>query len=311
MHTQELTTTRHGGAPMLNLIVRPDRPDLETIVLVAALNSTRPLNQPAPLSASAIIDALGSDWRQACIVEAVASTVSTNEDLVTRARAQQPTQLLLRAADFQHAGRGRSKRIWHAAAGDALLFSVAIPLSSSSQSLPAVTLACGVALAETFVERGIAARLKWPNDIQVEGCKLGGILTELVADRSARQTLVVGVGVNVCLDERMRRIIGQPSTALDQLPGAKGDLREQWIGRLGGAIYRAASQFIAIGFEPFRERYNQLLESRGELVDVLDVAAGAPLLSGHLIEVDHHGRLVIEADGQRHALNVGDVSIRR
>ncbi|HKO67070.1 MAG TPA: biotin--[acetyl-CoA-carboxylase] ligase [Burkholderiaceae bacterium] len=271
----------------------------------------RPLDQPAPLSASAIIEALGPEWRQACLVEAVASTVSTNEDLATRARAQQPSQLLLRAADFQHAGRGRGKRPWRAAAGDALLFSVAIPLSSSSQSLPAVTLACGVALAETLVERGVAVQLKWPNDIRVEGCKLGGILTELVSDRSARQTLVVGVGVNVRLDDRMRRSIGQPATALDQLPGVKGELREQWIGRLGGAICRAASQFIARGFEPFRERYNQMLESRGEVVDVQNVATGAPPLRGHLIEVDHQGRLVIDAGGQRHALNVGDVSIRR
>ncbi len=177
--------------------------------------------------------------------------------------------------------------------------------------MPAVTLACGVALAESLAERGIAVQLKWPNDIRIEGCKLGGVLTELVADRNARQTLVVGVGINLHLNEAVRRVIGQPATALDQLPGVAEQSREQWIGRFASAIHEAASRFIEHGFEPFRARFNRLLESRGELVDVLNDAAGAPPLSGRVIEVDDHGRLVIETEGQRHAISVGDVSVRR
>lgn len=266
----------------------------------------------APLSAPVIVQALASDWRNACTVEAVAVTVSTNEDLVIRARTQQPARHLLRAADFQSGGRGRRKRHWRAAPGDALLFSVAIPLAGALQSLPAITLACGVALAESFAECGIAVQLKWPNDIRIDGCKLGGILTELVADRNARQTIVVGVGINQHLDEQARRLIEQPAIALDQLPEvALQRSREQWIALFASAIFNAAGRFIQDGFDPFHARFNRLLESRGELVDVLHDGTDVPPISGRVIEVDQHGRLVIEAEGQRHAVSVGDVSVRR
>lgn len=265
-----------------------------------------------PLSAPAIVDTLSPAWLSECAVEAVAVTVSTNQDLVTRARVQQPARRLLRAADFQSGGRGRKKRQWRAAPGDALLFSVAIPLGGPSQSLPAITLACGVVLAESLAEFGIAAQLKWPNDIRIDGCKLGGILTELVADRSARHTLVVGVGINLHLDEAARRSIGQPAIALDQLLDAAAlRSREQWIGLFASAIFDAAARFMQEGFDPFHARFNRLLESRGELVDLMHDGPGVPPISGRVIEVDRHGRLVIEAEGQRHAVSVGDVSVRR
>ena len=271
----------------------------------------RPSVQPAPLSASAIVEALASEWRHECTVEAVAATVSTNEDLVTRARAHQPARRLLRAADFQSAGRGRKQRVWHAAPGGALLFSVAIPLSATAHLLPPVTLACGVAVAESLRGCGIAVALKWPNDIRIGGRKLGGVLTELAADRSGSQTLIVGVGINLHLNDDVRSKIGQPSIALDELGHASPRTREQWIGDFGSAIFNASAQFLKTGFDPFRARFNCLLDLRGELVDVLHDAAGTPPLSGRVIEVDNDGRLVIEAEGQRHAISVGDVSVQR
>lgn len=280
--------------------------------LVATLNSMRAPNQSgAALAASAIAHALALTWPGECTVEAVAVTGSTNEDVAARARTRQPAMRVVRATDFQSGGRGRQNRRWRAAPGDALLFTVAIPLAGAAQSLPAITLACGVALAECLAERGVAVQLKWPNDIRVEARKLGGILTELVSDRKARHTLVIGAGINVHLDDAVRRSIGQPAVALDQLLDQAGwQPREQWIGRLGGALFCAAERFIEDGFDPFCARFNSLLEARGEMVDVYDGTGVAPV-SGRVIEVDRHGRLIIEAEGHRHAVSVGDVSVRR
>ena len=282
--------------------------------LAATLNSTRSADQSgaAPLASAAIARALALKWRGACAVEAVAVTGSTNADLVLRARAQQPPECLLRAADFQSNGRGRQQRRWHAACGEGLLFSLAIPLAGAARSLPAITLACGVVLAECLIERGISVQLKWPNDIRIEGRKLGGILTELVADRDARHTLVIGVGINWHLDDAMCRLIEQPAIALDQLLATSvSQPREHWIGCFGGAIFAAAAQFVRDGFDPFRARFNQLLESRGALVEVQGDGARVVPIRGRVIEVDQQGRLIIEAEGRRHAVSVGDVSVRQ
>ena len=264
----------------------------------------------AALDASDVARALAIVGCGECAVEVVAVTGSTNEDLVTRARVRQPSGPLLRAASFQTRGRGRRQRPWHAAPNDALLFSVAIPVSGRPQSLSAITLACGVALAEHLAAHGVPVQLKWPNDIRVNGCKLAGILTELVADRDAKHTLVIGIGINVHLDDAARSAIGQPAIALDQLSDNVAQAREQWIGHLGGAIVAAAARFMQEGFGPFCARFNQLLEGRGGIVDVSQ-ADGEPALSGRLIEVDCLGRLVLEVDGRRRCISVGDVSVRQ
>lgn len=262
-----------------------------------------------PLLAAGIEEALARVWPDACAVEAVSITGSTQQDLVARARAQQPTQCVLRAADFQAVGRGRQQRSWRAAPGDALLFSIAMPMAGVPPALPAVTLVCGVALAECLAEHGVAVQLKWPNDVRVSGQKLAGILSEWVVDRAGRCTLVIGVGVNLRLDAAARRAIEQPAIALDQLLAAAiACPREQWIGRFGGAIVGTAQQFMRDGFEPFCARFNRLLEARGEVVDVAD--GGGRFLSGRVLEVDRYGRLVIDSGDARHNISVGDVSVR-
>ena len=177
--------------------------------------------------------------------------------------------------------------------------------------MPPITLACGVAVAQVLNRCGISVQLKWPNDIRIDGRKLGGILTELVADRYGGQTLIVGVGINRRVSEDAQSRIGQPAIALDELDNAPQRPREQWIGEFGGAIFSASALFAKSGFGPFRAPFNQLLESRGETVDVLNDAPGTPAISGRIIEVDHDGRLIIEAEGMRHALSVGEVSVRR
>lgn len=262
-----------------------------------------------PLAAAGIEEALARAWTGACAVEAVPVTGSTNQDLAARARVRQSAHCILRAADFQTGGRGRQQRSWRAAPGDALLFSVAIPMAEVPSALSAVTLACAVALAECLAEYGVAVQLKWPNDIRVGGQKLAGILSELVADRAGRYTLVVGVGVNLRLDAAARRAIEQPAIALDQLLAASIDRRrEPWIGRFGGAVVGTAQQFMRDGFDPFYARFNHLFEARGEMVDVVD--GGERVISGRVLEVDRSGRLVVDSGDVRHNISVGDVSVR-
>jgi BirA family biotin operon repressor/biotin-[acetyl-CoA-carboxylase] ligase len=86
-------------------------------------------------------------------------------------------------ADFQTAGRGRLRRAWEAPPGTALLASFVMG------ARPLASLAAGVAAAHAC---GPPARLKWPNDLMLDGAKLAGVLAELHDDR-----VIVGIGVNL------------------------------------------------------------------------------------------------------------------
>ncbi len=293
--------------------VKFDRQELDDAE-IRGLDTTLPSTALKPNGLKTLVRAeiehtLSDPWRGHVSVEAVATTGSTNEDLMLRARVEQPAGCLLRAADVQTQGRGRQARVWRAASGDALLFSVSVPVASVPPSLPAITLACGVALAECLGSHHVAVNLKWPNDIRVRGRKLAGILTELVVDRLARYTLVIGVGMNLRLSEAERHAIGVPAIGLEELLRSTVDgCRGQWIGRLGSAILTAADEFIRDGFDPFCLRFNQLLEARGEVVDVIEGDQNAA--SGRIVEVDRFGRLIIESEGVTRRVSAGDVSLR-
>ena len=86
-------------------------------------------------------------------------------------------------ADHQTAGRGRHERRWEAPPGTALLASFVLA------PRPLLSLAAGVAAAEAC---GPEVRLKWPNDLLLDGRKLGGILVEATPRKA-----VVGIGVNL------------------------------------------------------------------------------------------------------------------
>ena len=112
---------------------------------------------------------------------------STNRVAADLVRAGAAHGLVV-GADHQTAGRGRRGRGWESRPGSSLLVSVVLrPVP------PLVTLAAGVAAAEACrAVAGVAARLKWPNDVLSDEGKLGGILSEQVGDAA-----VVGLGLNL------------------------------------------------------------------------------------------------------------------
>jgi BirA family biotin operon repressor/biotin-[acetyl-CoA-carboxylase] ligase len=103
-------------------------------------------------------------------------------------------------AEHQTAGRGRLDRRWEAPTGTALLASFVLAPH------PLLSLAAGVAAAEAC---GPRARLKWPNDVLIDGRKAGGILVEMSAAKA-----VVGVGINVTWAPAGAARVDQPRDAL-------------------------------------------------------------------------------------------------
>ncbi len=270
--------------------------------------ASRPQGFDAPLSGVAVERALGLG--DAVGVEVVEQTGSTNDDLLERARLSAPDRPALRVALHQIAGRGRHGRRWHDARGRALLFSVSAPWLQDPAAAAAVTVACGIAVAEALRERGIEAKLKWPNDLLLSGRKLGGILTELAIDPQARASLVVGLGLNLCLDPETRVSIDQPAAALDEriVESRLVSEREVWIGMLARAVLDAIARFEREGFAPFRSRFDALFAYSGRPVVLMQ--AGLPTLAGVPVGIDAEGRLLLKTDSGVQAISSGELSLR-
>ncbi|MFZ5851832.1 MAG: biotin--[acetyl-CoA-carboxylase] ligase, partial [Actinomycetota bacterium] len=145
-----------------------------------------------PLDGRALAAALtvpAGPWRE---LRVVAETGSTQADLALAAQGGAGEGLVL-VAERQRAGRGRLDRSWVSPPRAGLTFSVLLRPGPPEARWGWLSLLGGVAVA-VAVQRvtGVAAAVKWPNDVLVEGRKLAGVLAERVAG-----AVVLGVGLNV------------------------------------------------------------------------------------------------------------------
>jgi BirA family biotin operon repressor/biotin-[acetyl-CoA-carboxylase] ligase len=114
------------------------------------------------------------------------------------------------AADHQTAGRGRLGRRWQDVPGRGLLFSVLLRPDVPMPLWPELSLVAGEAVAEALRPLGVAAEVRHPNDVVVDGRKLVGVLPEA---SPGRVVLGVGVNVNQTSDELPAETV-KPATSL-------------------------------------------------------------------------------------------------
>lgn len=101
-------------------------------------------------------------------------------------------------AEEQTEGRGRLARPWSSAAGKGIWMSVILKPDIPPHQAPQFTLIAAVAICRAIEETsGVEVRIKWPNDLLVDGRKVTGILTELQADPDRVQAIILGIGINV------------------------------------------------------------------------------------------------------------------
>jgi BirA family transcriptional regulator, biotin operon repressor / biotin---[acetyl-CoA-carboxylase] ligase len=241
--------------------------------------------------------------------QVVGITASTNSDLLQAVRSSNRLDRpVVRLAELQHAGRGRLGRAWHMVPGASLVASFAIPLARPLAMLHGASLVCGLA-ALAALEPRLRARLKWPNDIVIEGRKLAGILVEAHAMGDAT-VLVVGIGMNVStvppVDATEARAALPPIDL--ECAGSPPVDRHRLAAALALALDDHLRRFGRDGFGAFVDAWNDVDAFRGRRV-AMYLPDGAPA-TGLACGVDVDGALLVDIDGVRRRFIAGDVSLR-
>jgi len=211
-------------------------------------------------------------------------------------------------ADAQRRGRGRMGRSWASPGGVGIYLSIILRPAIQPHDAPSLTLLGAVAVAEAIEEvTGLAAGVKWPNDLIVRGRKVGGILGEVAAEVSSLHYVVLGIGVNVnhteeSLGPEMRHI----ATSLRIEAGRSFD-RTALIRSLCESLDRWYNCFLSEGPAPIIERLRRSCLTLGRQVVA---RSGDQQLCGLAVDLDHAGALLIrDADHQLHRLIAGDVTL--
>jgi BirA family biotin operon repressor/biotin-[acetyl-CoA-carboxylase] ligase len=217
----------------------------------------------------------------------LAAPSSTNSDLLGLSANDAADRTVL-VTDHQTAGRGRLARTWDAPPGTNLLMSIlfrAVPAQPID-----LTRAVGVAAADAVrMLTGLDARLKWPNDVLVDGRKLAGVLAQSNGD----DAIVVGIGLNVgwAPDGAARADGTTPHAVLSVLLSTLDTM-------LASLAEHDDDSLLLI-------RYRQLLDTRGRVVRV-EMPGGE--IRGRAIDVERDGALVVlDECAITHRIEVGDV----
>ena len=209
------------------------------------------------------------------------SVSSTNDEALLLAEAGAPEGTFVWARE-QTGGRGRRGRRWASPVGNLYCSTILRP-DCPAQRAAELGFVAALAVAE-MVRDGRVVRVKWPNDVLVEGGKVAGILPESSIGQDGKvEHVVLGIGVNIAF---------APNLPEMRYSGAMlGGTVEAAVEGLTAGLARWLAVWRSRGFETIRGAW---LDRAGPLGATVDVRLGEELVSGAFAGMDREGALLLE-----------------
>lgn len=237
------------------------------------------------------------------IVDVTLETDSTNETALSAHYNQSLWHLY--STEFQKTGRGRRGRQWLSPLGTSLMFTLSSKRQWSLDVLYLASLLVGLSAAQHLKQHlGKNVQLKWPNDLYLNGLKLGGILCELRGSPQDEALLVIGVGLNVYkapqgTDRQATCLFDCGPAPLDRSVLLAG-LSESVIRDLDFAAQQGPAELLSV-WDDF-----DFLKDRD-----INVLQGEQIISGQALGIDEKGQLkLLCSNGKVQVFNGGEVSVR-
>ena len=233
---------------------------------------------------------------------------STNREAKLRAIAEASHGTVI-IADAQSNGRGRYGREFISPTGKGIYMSIVLEAGKLPDIKPtAVTALAAVCVCEVLEQcLDIAPKIKWVNDIYIDGKKVAGILTEAITDLESGniERIILGIGINVTA----KPIDFPPAlreTATSLFPGGKGDISRNHL--IAQVLNRILCQNLPNGTELFT-KYRARVLMLGQSITVMAAGGNYEAIAR---DIDKDGHLIIELpNGKMRALSGGEISVRQ
>lgn len=239
--------------------------------------------------------------RKVIVKDEVASTNDVMKSLAMEGEAEG----LVVTAKTQLAGRGRMGRSWSSPEGGLYLSVLLRPKVPVEDMLRLTVLAC-VPVAETIEEAsGCKVSVKWPNDVEIGGRKVAGLLVESVSKGSDIAYMVLGIGVNLNVEQANLGVL--EATSISACAGKQLD-RDAFLNLLLYRLDTFYSSFLKGTFE-----MNEYYKRSSTIGSEVELETGGERLVGRATGVDVTGALTLVAqDGSVHRLtSVHETTIRK
>jgi len=211
-------------------------------------------------------------------------------------------------AETQTAGRGRMGQMWFSPPEVNLYASVLFRGSLALAQAPVFSLIAGLALSDAVAEFGALPVIKWPNDVLVDGRKIGGALAECSSHEGKVEYLILGVGVNLNVEpDALRAALGSAADAATSLCAATGRTVDRsafaaaYLNALETWTWRFRAQGPAAVLAGWRDRdflTGRRVEIRGH---------GVPII-GRVSGLDEQGHLIVRGSlGERRVVSTEEI----
>ena len=256
------------------------------------------------LSTERIKDALKGRFGE--LVRTFDEIGSTNTEGLEWALRGAPEGSLV-VADHQTGGRGRWGRSWFSAPGELLQFSLILRPDLAPNRAGILTTGLGVASARAIRSlTDLPVKIKWPNDIVVDGRKLAGMLVESTTSGSTIDAAVCGIGINVHLaeDEIPEELRGRATSLAIELGGRDVPDRALLLGRIVDEI-ETIYPTITGDATPLLSEAAELSAVLGS--DVVVRYADGSALEGRADSFDAEGALRVSSEEGLVTVHVGEI----
>jgi BirA family biotin operon repressor/biotin-[acetyl-CoA-carboxylase] ligase len=167
-------------------------------------------------------------------------------------------------AEEQTKGRGLYDKQWISPRGVNLYATFYFQLAFKTFELLTIGQIMACSIASILSQKGLDPRIKWPNDLQLEGKKIAGILCETI-ETNGKTHLFVGIGLNVNMEQKQLVLIDQPATSLKVETNRIWN-KQELLQTLYETFKEDVKKFAKEGFFPFQKIINELLAYKGKQV---------------------------------------------
>ena len=208
-------------------------------------------------------------------------------------------------AETQSAGRGRLQRTWHSPHGKNLYLSCVLrPALHPSQVYP-LTFISSLAVYDTLASEGLEPRLKWPNDVLIDGRKVSGTLIELSCEADRVRFVVIGIGLNVNMEGAdMHAEISDKATSL-LIESRNPFERARICGMLLGSLERYCEMVRSQGVDKVCRIWEERARIRGTYMEITQMGR---TYRGISEGIDRDGAILLREKGAVTRVIAGDVS---
>ena len=254
-----------------------------------------------------------ADVAESFHIDILDNATSSNTLLLQRAVQGAPQGSVL-VVEWQSGGRGRMGRPWHSGLGNALTFSLLWRFDCGLAGLSGLSLAAGVAVIRALHALNISGvQLKWPNDVLGGEGKVAGILIEAQGDMLGPSAVVIGIGINVNLPQKILNQIDQPAGDLTQLSGGTVS-RSELMASLLRHLAMVLSEFSLNGFSSLREEWEKYHYYQNRSVQLM--LPDGKAIQGIVQGVNEDGALkvavksAINGQTETRIFHAGEISLR-